>query len=105
MTTRQAIAKQRFLEETKRVMLVYQAGIANVFEVSSFNLADYGRDAKRVYQGDFYGAVMLCKGLAMAGKIIRTAHCNKAGDIANAKWSEDFNNAPFSDKLTILKYN
>ena len=105
MTTRQAVAKEKFIEESKRVMLVYQAGIANVFEVTSFNLADYGRDARRIYQGDFYGATMLCKGLAIAGKVIRTAHCNKVGDIAKSKWSEDFNNAPFSDSLVILKYN
>lgn len=37
----------------RRFFLVYQAGIANVFEVKSLNLANYGRDAKRVYQADF----------------------------------------------------
>lgn len=86
-------------------MLVYQAGIANVFEVKAFNLANYGRDAKRLLQSDFHTCVAYSMGLAAAGVIIRTAHCNQAGDIVDSLWSEDFDSAPFRDKFVILKEN
>jgi len=86
----------------KRAVLVYQAGIANVFEVTSFNLADYGRDAIRLYQGTFDGAANFAKGLEAAGIKVKTAACNQAGDIQSALWSEDLENQPFSDKFTII---
>lgn len=89
----------------RRAMLVYQAGIANVFRVASFNLADYGREARRLYQGDFDGAVSFARGLGAAGFTVRTAHCNQAGDVAGATWSEDLDAAPFSDRLVDLRIN
>jgi hypothetical protein len=88
----------------KRAMLVYQAGIANVFKVTSFNLSDFGRDAKRLYQGDFRGAVQLSRGLGLAGVTVRTAACNMAGDIARSHWTEDLESQPFSDKLINVHY-
>ena len=91
-----------------KAMLVYQAGIANVFEVSSFNLANYGRDTKRLLQSDFRACVAFAAGLGAAGCVIRTACCNKAGDISEMLWSEDFdNNCPFSDSdsFVILSKN
>lgn len=73
----------------KRAMLVYQAGIANVFEVESFNLSNFGREAKRLLQGDFRSCEMFANGLAAAGVLVSTAACNRAGDIIDATWSED----------------
>jgi hypothetical protein len=89
----------------RRAFLVYQAGIANVFSVSAFNLAPYGRNARRLYQGDFRGALNFARGLGAAGVTVRTAHCNEAGDIAGRTWSDDLESAPFSDQLATLNLN
>jgi len=83
----------------KRAMLVYQAGIANVFEVECFNLHNFGRDAKRLLQSDFRTCESFARGLAAAGVLVATVHCNQAGDIAAAHWSDDLETAPFSDKF------
>ncbi len=85
--------------KTKRAMLVYQVGIANVFAVTSFNLADFGRDARRLLQSDFRTCESFARGLAVAGTLVSSAHCNQAGDIVNALWDEDLDSAPFSDKF------
>jgi hypothetical protein len=85
--------------KTKRVFLVYQAGIANVFAVDCHNLASFGRNAKRLYQGDFRGAENFARGMAAAGAIVRTAACNMAGDIIACTWSEDLDAQPFSDNF------
>ena len=82
-----------------RVMLVYQAGIANLFKVDSFNLSDYGRNAERLYQGDFRTAENIAYGMGLMGATVHTAHCNQAGDISGARWSENLDAAPFSDKF------
>lgn len=58
--------------EPIKAFLVYQGGIANVFRVTALNLADYGRDAVRLYQGDY---------------------------IAAAHWTEELDGQPFSDKF------
>lgn len=79
----------------KRAVLVYQAGIANVFEVTAFNLSDYGRDAKRIMQNDFRTCEAFCRGLAYGGVIVQTAACNQAGDITRAHWSGDLDAQPF----------
>ena len=92
-------------QQTKRLMLVYQAGIANVFEVDCFNLAPYGREARRVMQHAFRPCEDFCRGAAHAGAIVRTAFCNQAGDIAGATWDEDHEGAPFSDQITPLHLN
>ena len=88
-----------------KAMLVYQAGIANVFEVKSFSLAGIGRDAKRLYQGDFRGAFEFSKGLGCAGAVVRTAACNAAGDIVDATWTNDLDSQPFSDHLRAITAN
>ena len=80
----------------ERAMLVYQAGIANVFAVKSFNLANYGRDAVRLSQSDFRSCEMFAWGLAAAGVVVRSAACNMAGDIKDQMWSEDLVSAPFN---------
>lgn len=81
---------------TQRAVLVYQAGIANVFAVDSFNLSDYGREAYRLVQGSFRECEAFARGLAAAGVLVKSAGCNQAGDIINATWSEDL--GPFRDK-------
>jgi hypothetical protein len=91
--------------KVKKAILVYQAGIANVFSVDCYNLANEGRNARRLFQGSFTSAVHFARGLAAAGVQVKTAACNRAGDIANAPWSEDFDSMPFSDSFVILDEN
>jgi hypothetical protein len=97
--------KQKGDKTMKKAMLVYQAGIANVFQVDCFNLASFGREAKRLYQGDFRGAVNFARGLGAAGVTVMTAHCNMAGDIIDRKWSDNLDEAPFSDKFINVHLN
>lgn len=79
-------------------VLVYQAGIANVFSVERVTNED-GRNPKRLLQGDFRSCEAFARGLAVAGVDVTTMHCNRAGDIANAEWSENLESAPFSDSF------
>lgn len=92
-------------DDTIRVVLVYQAGIANVFHVDSFNLSDYGRDAKRIYQGDYRTAESIAYGLGLAGATVRTAGCSRAGDIIGAQWTEDLEDLPWSDRFRPAVWN
>jgi hypothetical protein len=88
-----------------KAMLVYQGGIANLFEVDELTLEPVGRNARGLYQGDFYSAHKLAQGMGMAGATIRTAHCNQAGNIAGSVWSCDMEDAPFSEKLVLVNTN
>ena len=87
------------------MFLVYQAGIANVFDVQCLNLSSYGRDARRLYQGDFSGALAFVRGAAAAGAVVRTAACNEAGDIADRTWTEDLDAQPFSLNMVDVRLN
>lgn len=102
---KQTRSKQGGEGQQMRVFLVYQAGIANVFQVECFNLSPFGRDAKRLLQADFRSCEYYAQGMGRAGAIVRTAACNQAGDIINAKWSEDLDDQPFSDKFHAVKCN
>lgn len=82
-----------------RLMLVYQAGIANLFRVASFNKGTYARDAVRVYQGDFRTAEAMARGAELAGAIVRVSACNQAGDIIDATWNTPLGEAPFSSEF------
>ena len=86
--------------QARRIVLVYQAGIANVFEVDSLNMSDYGRNAKRLMQADFRSCENFALGMKAAGCVVATAGCNMAGDIARQKWTTDLESLPFSDKFS-----
>jgi hypothetical protein len=92
-----AIAREERIVE--RAVLVYQAGIAHVFAVKSFNMADYGREAKRLKQGAFSECENFALGLAAAGIPVASMHSNMAGDVINQKWSDELPEAPFFDKM------
>ena len=83
----------------QRAALVYQAGIANVFEVDSFNLADFGRNARRLQQADFRTCESFARGLKAAGVQVMTAACNQAGDIASSHWTDNLSEQPFSEQF------
>jgi hypothetical protein len=83
-----------------RAMLVYQAGIANVFKVDRIGITEGGRGrTERLYQGDFHTAVAFVRGMIAAGANVATAACNQAGDISGAKWTWDLESQPFADQL------
>ena len=82
-----------------KAVLVYQAGIANVFQVDCFNLSPFGRKAKRLYQGDFRTAEAIAQGIALAGGTVGTVACNMAGDISEQTWSDNLTEQPFSDQF------
>ena len=89
----------------KYAILVYQAGLANVFEVTSLNLSDYGRDAKRLMQADFRSCEQFSRGLGTAGVTVRTASCNIAGDCAAVHWDEGPDATPFRDATNPVHMN
>lgn len=86
-------------KKVRKAMLVYQGGIANVFEVQSFNLAEHGRGARRLLQSDFTTCEWFARGLHAAGCVVRTAACNRAGDIENETWTDDLEAQPFSESF------
>ena len=93
-------------------ILVYQAGIANLFCVPNSNvLAGYDRlglsaatralavlDTERVYQGDFRTAEAMARGAMLCGADVRIASCNRAGDIAGAPWVKGLDDCPFRNE-------
>jgi len=85
--------------KSKKAVLVYQAGIANVFKVDCFNMADYGREAKRLLQHTFTTCEWYAKGLRDAGYNVKVLACNMAGDITHAVWTDNLDEQPFSDKF------
>ncbi len=91
--------------QVKKAVLVYQAGTANVFAVTSYNMANSNRSAKRLFQGSFDHAAYFAQGLGAAGAGIKTAACNMAGDIAKQTWTDDLDNQPFSNRFVHLDLN
>ena len=88
-----------------KIMLVYQAGIANVFTVDRFTLAPKGRNARRLLQHAFSPCVWFVRGLAASGAQVKTVHCNEAGDIAERPWSTRLDDAPFSNSSSFAIVN
>ena len=81
----------------KKAVIVYQGGIANIFEVDSFNLSNYGREARHILQSDFHTCEIFARGLGHAGYRVGSASCNKAGSIIDQKWTQGLNDCPFRD--------
>ncbi len=79
----------------ENAVLVYQAGIANVFAVDCFNFAASGRTETQLLQSDFRTCEAFARGLAAAGTLVASAGCNMAGNIARCGWEQDF--GPFSE--------
>lgn len=83
----------------EQVVLVYQAGIANVFAVDCFNMSNYGRNARRLLQGSFMACQYFARGIAATGIPVASMHCNMAGDVTNEKWSDNLPEAPFFESM------
>lgn len=84
------------MEKVTNAMLVYQAGMANVFAVNSITTAPADRNARRLLQCDFRSCEWYANGLLAAGATVATAACNTAGDTADIEWSFDLLDQPFS---------
>lgn len=83
-----------------KLILVYQAGIANVFQVQKWGFTPAMRgETDRVYQGDFRTAEAMCRGAVYAGAQCVTMACNEAGDISDRIWTHKLAEQPFSDKF------
>jgi hypothetical protein len=92
--------------QSQSFVLVYQAGIANVFRVEGLSLlGENRRKTERIYQGDFRGAYHMGIGLAAAGARVRTAICNRAGDVAGADWTAGLADCPFRDSAHRVHAN
>lgn len=88
-----------------KYVLVYQAGIANVFRVNAFTVAHpIKRNAVRVVQSTFRPCEWFCRGLAAAGAEVRVAACNMAGDIAQQTWTGDLDAQPFSASFSCFGF-
>ncbi len=88
-----------------KIVLVYQSGIANVFEVDAFTLQDHHRYAERLLQADFRTCASFARGCGAAGATVRTASCNVAGDCAKVEWYMGTDGTPFRDEAAIVTVN
>ena len=78
----------------KTYYLIYQAGIANIFEDNAQG------GFKRVMQYCFRPCEDFARGLKYAGAVVRVGWCNRAGDIINEAWNfKNLGDAPFSEKF------
>lgn len=73
--------------------LVYQGGIANVFDTTG------GGEPRRVLQHAFNVCEWYCRGAKAAGVEIHIAFCNVAGDCRLRVWSTPEDHAPFKDAM------
>lgn len=83
----------------KKLALVYQGGIANVFEVDDFFCSPVGRNTTiRLLQQSFNLCEYFCMGVSWAGCQVAVYSCNKAGDIANEVWEVGLKDCPFAEQ-------
>lgn len=81
------------------IYLVYQAGIANVFEVYA------NGNKKRLLQHAFSPCEWFAHGCSISGRRVRTMVCNQAGDIINSEWTDDLESQPFSNQFSPIVAN
>lgn len=84
----------------RKLVVVYQAGIANVFYVDAFSqIATKRGTTQRQMQCDFRRAEDFAYGYFNAGGEVRFAACNEAGDIAERDWTTPLDEAPFAGQM------
>lgn len=84
--------------------LVYQAGIANVFEIERFSLYSRCRGkTTRKLQHAFRTCEWYVRGAKDAGAIVRVYSCNVAGDCAEVDWTAGTDATPFRDQANPPK--
>lgn len=71
-----------------KAVLVYQAGIANVFQVEEFAVSSHKRGvSKRLLQHAFGPCEWFARGLRAAGWEVKQMGCNQAGDVQELDWT------------------
>lgn len=86
--------------QSRNIALVYQAGIANVFEISG----DYATGERhRILQHAFIPCEWYAQGLRDNGNNLKVYSCNRAGDIKDAPWVEGMDDCPFRDSANPPK--
>lgn len=77
-----------------RYALVYQCGIANVFQVTG-DLPELpafagkpDRHRRRVVQHAYSYCEIFCRGLIEGGHTVSAYHCDTVGDIISAEWHD-----------------
>lgn len=94
------------MKPTKTIVLVYQAGIANVFECDEAGVTQQDRGtSRRILQTDFRTAYWFVRGCGHAGAKVRTMSCNVAGDCARVDWTPGNEGTPFRENATIINMN
>ncbi len=81
-----------------KLAIVYQAGLANVFEVTNFKKPFRMR---RVLQGSFAECERFCQGAEYMGAEIKAFSRNVAGDVSLHAWKEGIEDCPFREKIFI----
>jgi len=82
-----------------KLALVYQAGIANVFEVERHSTYATRRGkTTRKLQHAFKVCEWYARGARDAGAILRVYSCNVAGDCASVPWTQGTAATPFRDE-------
>ena len=83
-------------------VLLYQAGIANVFTVDRGAHLKNPEDRtgqKRLLQGSFRECEAFARGMDAAGMLVYSFHCNMAGDVAGQVWEASLDEAPFRESM------
>jgi cytosine/uracil/thiamine/allantoin permease len=69
-------------------VLLYRDAIAEVYAVKCLNMCDFGRNAKRLFQGSLGEAEAFAQGMGTCGVVVRTAYCLGKGDAIHARWTD-----------------
>lgn len=88
-----------------KAVLVYQGGIANVFTVETMTPLNCERNARRLLQSDFRSCEMFIRGMKQAGVLVSSMYCNQVGDITDAEWHIELEDAPFSSEFRPVYNN
>ena len=80
----------------KDAAIVYQGGIANVFEMDRTGLPMI-RPIRRLEQGAFVTCENVTRGLMLAGVSVRIYSCNMAGDVTDQDWTQGLSDCPFRE--------
>lgn len=78
----------------RQFALVYQGGIANVFEMQD------RMPPRRVMQGTFLACEVYATALMEMGAEMEVHFCNMAGDIRLEAWDTTREAAPFTDSMS-----
>ena len=71
---------------SKLFALVYQCGIANLFDITRVDALGRDTGIVRVYQGDYRGAESIANGAILVGAKVIVWHSDVTGDCTQAQW-------------------